>query len=74
MEEQLKYLLEEKYSLEWEVIRFLKRWVHDYHTITAEDFLKLFTVRQMLKWPMMGLITVTKLAEALEKEGLYLRF
>jgi hypothetical protein len=74
MDKQLKYLLEEKHGLEWEVIRFLKRWVNDYHTITAEDFLNLFTVRQMLKWPMMGLITVTKLAEALEKEGLYLRF
>lgn len=72
--EKLKYLLEEKHGLEWDVLRFLKRWVDDYNTITGEDFLHLFTVRQMLNWPKMGIKTITKLAEALEKEGLYLRF
>lgn len=71
--EKLEALLD-RHNVEWQVVNFLKYYVKDYYNISTDDFIKTYTVREILGWRKVGNKTVMKLADIFDKEGLSLRY
>ena len=70
----LKYLLEEKHKVEAEALMPLKWAIHNYDTITIDEFINEWNVRTLFNTAGMGKVKINRIAGVFDAEGLTLSY